>query len=62
MDLYRRYGRREASVVVEIAAEVFAVFLDRFIGGMKMHARRHRRYVENGISLGLPAGLTRFIV
>jgi hypothetical protein len=51
--------------VVEIAAEVFAVFFDRFIGGIKMRARRHRRYPENGIDPGLPqlpAGLTRSIV
>jgi hypothetical protein len=48
----------------EIAAEILAVFFDRFIGGIEMHARRHRRYFENGIDPGLPrpAGLTRFIV
>jgi hypothetical protein len=50
--------------VLEIAAEVLAVLFDRFIGGIKMRARRHRRYVENGIDPGLlpPAGLTRLIV
>jgi hypothetical protein len=52
-------------LVFDIADEVFAFFFDRFIGGIKMHARRHRRYFANGIDPGLPlppAGLTRLIV
>jgi hypothetical protein len=42
--------------VVEIAAEVFALFFDRFIGGIKMRARRHRRYFEMASN---PACLSR---
>jgi hypothetical protein len=48
---------------VEIAAELFADFFDRFIGGIKLHARRHRRYLKNAIhsaTRGCLFGLTRF--
>jgi hypothetical protein len=39
---------------VEIAVESFADFFDRFIGGIKLHARRPRRYVGNAVDPGRP--------